>query len=264
MAENRTSTENEQLMAAIEMRIEAICGTSALVTGRCEPDAESLNETLTLQEELEALRAARRELQALRGERIAVLNNATNRTCGEDAELRALTIAYLTDLRDGGTQLTTKQESDLQVALGARIAFLRDKGEKRTSESCSQGENRTSEEETELQQAISLRIMELVAVETLGDSENEELVGLRAELRRMKEVNDELIEDYDEIRLCNFENSQLRNTTVTNTSSEVVQDSRASNWQPRRSRRTCKRRTVGSRTSSSRKRLPHVWLRRPR
>ena len=55
------------------------------------------------------------------------------------------------------------------------------------------GENRTSEEETELQQAISLRIMELAAVETLGDSENEELVGLQAELRRMKEVNDELI-----------------------------------------------------------------------
>ena len=55
MAENRTSTENEQLMAAIEMRIEAICGTSALVTGRCQPDSEGLNETRTLQEELEAM-----------------------------------------------------------------------------------------------------------------------------------------------------------------------------------------------------------------
>ena len=68
-------------------------------------------------------------------------------------ELRALTIAYLTDLQEAGTELTPEQENDLQLAIRARIQFLKDGAE-----------NRTSEEKTQLLDAIRLRMGDLNSI----------------------------------------------------------------------------------------------------
>ena len=68
-------------------------------------------------------------------------------------ELRALTIAYLTDLQEAGTELTPEQENDLQLAIRARIQFLTDGAE-----------NRTSEEKTQLLDAIRLRMGDLNSI----------------------------------------------------------------------------------------------------
>ena len=104
-----------------------------------------------------AIAAAAAEQAGINDKNLAGLNNATGSQESAEAMetramLRALTISHLTELQERGTQLTPEQESELQKAFVARIAFLTGKGE-----------NRTYEEEMQLLQAIFARIEELVS-----------------------------------------------------------------------------------------------------
>ena len=91
-------------------------------------------------------------MQTKFAKRIAVLNQNAQQL-ENSQELRALTIAYLTDLQEAGTELTPEQENDLQLAIRARIQFLKDGAE-----------NRTSEEKTQLLDAIRLRMGDLNSI----------------------------------------------------------------------------------------------------
>ena len=156
--ENRTATEDEQLLAVIRLRIEEI---------------ESGRTGLTTEQriELNSLNASQDVLRATVARRIAVLKRRIGRTLAETQDLRALTIAHLMDLR----QLTPEQERELQQVIASRFAFLTDRGE-----------NRTPTEDAQLLAVIRLRIEEIRSGTSELSTEQ------RVELEALNATQDEL------------------------------------------------------------------------